>query len=164
MSNFPDSEIISTSREHVFWTWSAQAKVTPIPVKRAEGVYIWDTDNNRYLDFNAMTMCVNIGHGNKNPCPSQQNGSRDHAGWHIAQGAFYVGWSGCQRKRGQTGPGLYRKTQNSDPLPLIPRCDCRSDGADRGPATLGLGTKSDGWRGPLFRPLQIPLDLPPHQP
>ena len=65
MSNFPDSEIISTAREHVFWTWSAQAKVNPIPVKKAEGVYIWDVDDKRYLDFNSMTMCVNIGHGNQ---------------------------------------------------------------------------------------------------
>lgn len=65
MSNFSDSEIIRTSREHVFWTWSAQAKVNPIPVKRAEGVYVWDTDDKRYLDFNSMTMCVNIGHGNQ---------------------------------------------------------------------------------------------------
>ena len=65
MSNLPDSEIISTAREHVFWTWSAQAKVNPIPVKRAEGVYVWDVDDKRYLDFNSMTMCVNIGHGNQ---------------------------------------------------------------------------------------------------
>jgi len=65
MSNFPDSEITSTAWEHVFWTWSAQAKVNPIPVKRAEGVYIWDVNDKRYLDFNSMTMCVNIGHGNQ---------------------------------------------------------------------------------------------------
>ena len=65
MSNIPNSEILSISKEHVFWTWSAQAKVNPIPVKRAEGVYIWDTDGKRYLDFNSMTMCVNIGHGNQ---------------------------------------------------------------------------------------------------
>ncbi|HEB65751.1 MAG TPA: aminotransferase class III-fold pyridoxal phosphate-dependent enzyme [Chloroflexi bacterium] len=51
--------------EHVFWTWSAQAKVNPIPVERAEGVYFWDADGKRYLDFNSMTMCVNIGHGNR---------------------------------------------------------------------------------------------------
>ncbi len=64
MFDLPDSEILSLSREHVFWTWSAQAKVNPIAVKRAEGVYFWDVDDKRYLDFNSMTMCVNIGHGN----------------------------------------------------------------------------------------------------
>ncbi|HEY6075186.1 MAG TPA: aminotransferase class III-fold pyridoxal phosphate-dependent enzyme, partial [Anaerolineales bacterium] len=51
------------SKEHVFWTWSAQARVNPIAVKRASGVYFWDLNEKRYLDFNSMTMCVNIGHG-----------------------------------------------------------------------------------------------------
>ncbi|MFN2126466.1 MAG: aminotransferase class III-fold pyridoxal phosphate-dependent enzyme [Anaerolineales bacterium] len=65
MSNIPDSEIIPTSREHVFWTWSSQTHVNPIPIKNAQGVYFWDTNNKRYLDFNSMTMCVNIGHNNQ---------------------------------------------------------------------------------------------------
>jgi taurine--2-oxoglutarate transaminase len=34
-------------------------------VIRAQGVYFWDADGKRYLDFNSMTMCVNIGHGNE---------------------------------------------------------------------------------------------------
>jgi taurine--2-oxoglutarate transaminase len=63
MFDLPDDQILPLSKEHVFWTWSAQAKVNPIPVKRARGVYFWDTSDKRYLDFNSMTMCVNIGHG-----------------------------------------------------------------------------------------------------
>jgi taurine--2-oxoglutarate transaminase len=51
--------------KHNFWTWSAQAHVNPIPIDRANGVYFWDVDGKRYLDFNAMTMCSNIGHGNQ---------------------------------------------------------------------------------------------------
>src|SRR5512142_838471 len=65
MFDIPDDEILPLSLEHVFWTWSAQAKVNPIPVKRAKGVYFWDVDGKRYLDFNSMTMCVNIGHGDE---------------------------------------------------------------------------------------------------
>ncbi len=65
MSDIPDSEILPLSLEHGFWTWSAQAKVAPIPVKRAKGVYFWDVDGKRYLDLNSMTMCVNIGHGDE---------------------------------------------------------------------------------------------------
>ncbi len=65
MFDLPDDEILPLSREHVFWTWSAQAKVDPIAVKRAKGVYFWDVDDKRYLDFNSMTMCVNIGHGDE---------------------------------------------------------------------------------------------------
>jgi len=63
MFDLPDDEILPLSKEHVFWTWSAQSKVNPIPVKSAKGVYFWDLDDKRYLDFNSMTMCVNIGHG-----------------------------------------------------------------------------------------------------
>ena len=65
MFDLSDDQIVPLSKEHVFWTWSAQSKVNPIAVERAEGVYFWDLDGKRYLDFNSMTMCVNIGHGNK---------------------------------------------------------------------------------------------------
>ena len=72
MFDLPDNEILSLSKEHVFWTWSAQAKVNPIAVKRARGVYFWDVDDKRYLDFNSMTMCVNIGHGNERVIKAMQ--------------------------------------------------------------------------------------------
>lgn len=63
MFDLPDDEILPLAKEHTFWTWSAQARVNPLAVKRAQGVYFWDVDDRRYLDFNSMTMCVNIGHG-----------------------------------------------------------------------------------------------------
>ena len=72
MFDLPDDEILSLSKEHVFWTWSAQAKVNPIAVKRARGVYFWDVDDRRYLDFNSMTMCVNIGHGDERVIKAMQ--------------------------------------------------------------------------------------------
>lgn len=65
MFDIPDSEILPLSKEHTFWTWSAQGKVSPIPVVRAKGVYFWDTEGKRYLDFNSMVMNVNIGHGDE---------------------------------------------------------------------------------------------------
>lgn len=63
--NLPDSEILPLSLEHSFWTWSAQGQVKPIPVSRAQGVYFWDVEGKRYLDFNSMVMCANIGHGDQ---------------------------------------------------------------------------------------------------
>lgn len=65
MFTLPDDEILPLTKKHVFFTWSAQAKVNPIAVKRAKGVYFWDVNDKRYLDFNSMTMCVNIGHGDE---------------------------------------------------------------------------------------------------
>ncbi len=65
MDEISDADILPLSLEHNFWTWSAQAQVKPIPIKRTEGVYFWDVDGKRYLDMNSMVMCVNIGHGNQ---------------------------------------------------------------------------------------------------
>ncbi len=73
MFDLPDDEILSLSKEHVFWTWSAQAKVNPIAIKKAKGVYFWDVDDKKYLDFNSMTMCVNIGHGNERVIKAMQD-------------------------------------------------------------------------------------------
>ncbi|MCJ7694319.1 MAG: aminotransferase class III-fold pyridoxal phosphate-dependent enzyme, partial [Anaerolineaceae bacterium] len=58
-------DVLSLSRKHNFWTWSVQDHVEIIPVEKAEGVYFWDYDGKKYLDFNSMVMCVNIGHGNQ---------------------------------------------------------------------------------------------------
>jgi taurine--2-oxoglutarate transaminase len=65
MFNISDNDILPLADKHVFWTWSAQAKVNPIAIKRAEGVYFWDINGKKYLDLNSMTMCVNVGHGNE---------------------------------------------------------------------------------------------------
>ncbi len=58
-------QILPLMQKHGFWTWSAQGQVNPIIVERAKGVYFWDTDGKRYLDFNSTTMCVNAGHGDE---------------------------------------------------------------------------------------------------
>jgi taurine--2-oxoglutarate transaminase len=58
-------EILRLNREYTFFSWSAQSKINPIVIDRAEGVYFWDPDGKRYLDFNSQLMSINIGHGNK---------------------------------------------------------------------------------------------------
>ena len=57
-----DDEMYELCVQTNFWTWSAQSKVQPIAVNNAKGVYFWDIDGNKFLDFNSMVMCVNIGH------------------------------------------------------------------------------------------------------
>jgi taurine--2-oxoglutarate transaminase len=56
-------EIIEWSKRYTLYDWAVQSKVSPIPVVRAKGVYFYDADGKRYLDFNSQLMCVNIGHG-----------------------------------------------------------------------------------------------------
>ena len=54
--------IVDLSREYTFFSWSVQSAVNPIPMTRAEGVYFWDADGRRYLDFSSQLMNMNIGH------------------------------------------------------------------------------------------------------
>jgi taurine--2-oxoglutarate transaminase len=59
------AEIVEKSKRYTLYDWQAQSKTSPIAVDRAEGVYFWDVDGKRYLDFNSQLMGVNIGHGDK---------------------------------------------------------------------------------------------------
>ncbi len=49
-------------RKHVFHSWSAQAKLDPMVVTKAEGAYVWDRDGNRLLDFTSQLVFTNLGH------------------------------------------------------------------------------------------------------
>ena len=55
--------IVTLTRRHNLFSWSARGKVDPIPMVRGEGVYFWDAAGKRYLDLNSQLMCMNIGHG-----------------------------------------------------------------------------------------------------
>lgn len=58
-------QIINDSKEYSLFSWSAQASVNPIAVERAEGVYLYDYDGNKIIDFSSGLMSVNIGHGDQ---------------------------------------------------------------------------------------------------
>jgi taurine---2-oxoglutarate transaminase len=58
-------QIISDSKEFSLFSWSPQASVNPIAIERAEGVYLYDYDGNRIIDFSSGLMSVNIGHGDQ---------------------------------------------------------------------------------------------------
>lgn len=49
-------------RKHVFHSWSAQDKITPMTVLDAEGSWIWDGEGNKLLDFTSQLMYTNLGH------------------------------------------------------------------------------------------------------
>ena len=42
-----NEEIIRLNREYTFFSWSAQGSVDPIPIARADGVYLWDAEGRR---------------------------------------------------------------------------------------------------------------------
>jgi taurine--2-oxoglutarate transaminase len=58
-------EIIQNNLDYTLFSWSKQKGINPIAVKYAEGVYLYDYDGKRYLDFSSGLINVNIGHGNQ---------------------------------------------------------------------------------------------------
>jgi len=58
-------EIVQNNEDYTLFSWSKQKGTNPIAVKYAEGVYLYDYDGKRYIDFSSGLMNVNIGHGNQ---------------------------------------------------------------------------------------------------
>lgn len=54
--------MIDACMRHTLYSWSARGKVDPMPISDAEGIYLYGPDGQRWLDFNAQLMSVNIGH------------------------------------------------------------------------------------------------------
>ena len=56
-------EILKNNLDYTFFSWSKQAGLNPIPVKTAKGVYFYDYDGKKYIDFSSQLMNANVGHG-----------------------------------------------------------------------------------------------------
>ena len=59
------AEIIQNAQDYTLFSWSKQKGTNPIAVKYAEGVYLYDYDGNRIIDFSSGLINMNIGHGNQ---------------------------------------------------------------------------------------------------
>lgn len=57
-----NEEAMRLDLDHVFHSWSAQAKLAPIPIARAQGMHLWDHDGKQYLDFSSQLVNTNAGH------------------------------------------------------------------------------------------------------
>ncbi len=57
--------IIQDSQDYTLFSWSKQKGTNPIAVQHAEGLYLYDYDGKKYIDFSSGLMNVNIGHGNQ---------------------------------------------------------------------------------------------------
>jgi len=64
-SNDERDEILQNNQDYTLFSWSKQKGTNPIPVKYGKGVYLYDYDGKRYIDFSSGLMNVNIGHGDQ---------------------------------------------------------------------------------------------------
>jgi taurine--2-oxoglutarate transaminase len=55
-------EIIQENRDYTMFSWSVQGASNPIHLSRGQGVWFWDGDGNRWLDFSSQLINLNIGH------------------------------------------------------------------------------------------------------
>lgn len=58
----PTKTMVEWCKEHTLYTWAAGQTVNPLPIAKAEGVYLWTPEGQRILDFNAQLMSVLVGH------------------------------------------------------------------------------------------------------
>src|SRR5690606_34985388 len=56
------AQIAELCKEYTIYEWGTQ-NVDPLVVDRAKGVHIYTVDGDRYIDFNSVSVSVNIGHG-----------------------------------------------------------------------------------------------------
>lgn len=58
-------EIKENAKKYVLQSWSKQKNSNPIPIEKAEGIYFYDYDGNRYTDMTSQLVNLNLGFGNK---------------------------------------------------------------------------------------------------
>ncbi|MBK7849609.1 MAG: aminotransferase class III-fold pyridoxal phosphate-dependent enzyme [Bacteroidetes bacterium] len=58
-------EILNNNLDYTLFSWSKQKGISPLAIQRGEGVYLYDYDGKRYIDFSSGLMNVNIGHSNQ---------------------------------------------------------------------------------------------------
>ena len=90
-------EVIKDNLNYTLFSWSKQKGIAPIAVKYGEGVYLYDHDGKRYIDFSSGLMNVNIGHGNQRVT---------HAVMEQMQQISYVTPSCVTKVRGELGKKL----------------------------------------------------------
>jgi len=59
------SDIKEMSLKYNLHSWSAQKKINPMVVTKAEGIFLWDEDEKKYYDMCSQLVNANLGHGNK---------------------------------------------------------------------------------------------------
>ena len=53
------------SKKYNLHSWSAQRGLNPMVVSKAEGVYMWDEEGNKYYDMSSQLVNSNLGHANR---------------------------------------------------------------------------------------------------
>jgi taurine--2-oxoglutarate transaminase len=55
-------QVVQDNRDYTMFSWSVQGASVPIHMKRGQGVWFWDGDDNKWLDFSSQLINLNVGH------------------------------------------------------------------------------------------------------
>lgn len=101
-------KMVELNKEYTFFSWSVQSQVNPIPVEKAEGVYFWDADGKRYLDFSSQLMNMNIGSQHPSVVKAIQDQAAKLCFTHPGNASGPRGLLG--KKLAEVTPGKLKKT------------------------------------------------------
>ena len=90
-------EMIEACLRHTMFSWSASGKVKPLPIARAEGVYMYTPEGRQILDFNSQLMSVNVGHAHPKVVAAMKR---------AAEGLIYVFPGAATEPRAKLGKRL----------------------------------------------------------
>ena len=107
-SEMTAEEIVQLNKEYTFFSWAIQSQVNPIPVTKAEGVYFWDADGKRYLDFSSQLMNQNIGSQHPKVVKAIQDQAAELCFVHPGNATGPRGLLG--KKLAEVTPGKLKKT------------------------------------------------------
>jgi taurine---2-oxoglutarate transaminase len=101
-------EIVKLNKEYSLFSWSVQSSTNPIPISRAQGVYFWDADDKRYIDFSSQLMNMNIGHQHPKVIKAIQDQAAQLCYAHPGMATQARGLLG--KKIAEVAPGKLKKT------------------------------------------------------
>jgi taurine--2-oxoglutarate transaminase len=63
MGTTSHKDLVAANKKHTLASWTAQRDWNPNSMVRGEGIYFWDGDGKRYVDWSSQLVNVNVGHG-----------------------------------------------------------------------------------------------------
>ncbi len=101
MSERTTQDTIRENRDYTLFSWSIQNAVNPMEMTRGEGVWFWDGQGNKWLDFSSQLINLNVGHQH----PTVLQGIKDQV-----DKLCFAGPSFATEPRGQLGRKLAEVT------------------------------------------------------
>jgi len=101
-------EVVQDNLDYTLFSWSKQKGITPIAVQHAKGVYLYDFNGKRYIDFSSGLMNVNIGHGDQRVTDAVVNQMQEVS--YITPGCVTRVRGELGKKLAEISPGNLTKT------------------------------------------------------